>query len=100
MGVSARRTDFPQAAGGAFRSYEVLQRTVWAMQSHYSIVGSTIVQAMLTTVKRIPVPTRWILWSGASGAGSQEDTWVCPGAPGGVWRFLALPGSRGEVIDV
>ena len=37
VGVSARRTDFPQTASAAFRSYEVLQRTVWAMQSHYSM---------------------------------------------------------------
>jgi hypothetical protein len=36
-GVSARRTDFPQSAGAALRSYKVLQRTVWAMQSHYSM---------------------------------------------------------------
>jgi hypothetical protein len=42
VGVSARRTDFPQTAGAAFRSYEVLQRTVWAMQSHYSVPRSTL----------------------------------------------------------
>jgi hypothetical protein len=39
VGVSSQRTDFPQTAGAAFRSYEVSQRTVWAMQSHYSMVG-------------------------------------------------------------
>jgi hypothetical protein len=37
VGISSRRTDFPQITGATFRLYEVLQRTVWAMQSHYSI---------------------------------------------------------------
>jgi len=37
VGDSMRRTDFPQTAGAAFRSCEVLQKTVWAMQSHYSM---------------------------------------------------------------
>lgn len=42
VGVSARRTDFPQTAGAAFHSYEVLQRTVWAMQSHYARPSATL----------------------------------------------------------
>ena len=35
IGTSERQTDLPRTAGMAFRSYEALRTTVYAMQSHY-----------------------------------------------------------------